>query len=136
LNLFPANTGSSVPVNSSQVLVVDDEAGMRTALEISFLRNGWLVDTANGMTEAMAKFRQKNHPLIVTDIRMPDGDGFRVMQQARRVSPQTAVILLTGFGNVPEAVIAMQGGACDYIRKPFTPDQVKEHVIPLLEDKQ
>jgi DNA-binding NtrC family response regulator len=91
---------------------------MRTALEISFLRNGWQVDTANGMTEAMAKFRQKKHPLIVTDIRMPDGDGFGVMQQARSLSPQTAVILLTGFGNVPEAVTAMQDGACDYLTKP------------------
>ena len=58
-----------------QVLVVDDDAGMRAALEISFLRHGWRVETAGGATEAMAKFRRGQHPLIVTDIRMADGDG-------------------------------------------------------------
>ena len=57
----------------NQVLVVDDEAAMRTALAASFARNGWRVETAAGTTEAMAKFRRGQHPLVVTDIRMPDG---------------------------------------------------------------
>jgi DNA-binding NtrC family response regulator len=119
-----------------QVLLVDDDAGMRTALETSFLRHGWRVEVAAGASEAMAKFRRCPHPLVVTDIRMPDGDGFAVMRQVRAWEPRTAVILLTAFGSVPDAVTAMKDGACDYIRKPFTPEQVKEHVVPLLEGKK
>ena len=113
----------SAPVN--QVLVVDDEAGMRTALETSFLRCGWQVDTAAGITEAMAKFRQRQHPLIVTDMRMPDGDGFAVMREIRALSPHTAVILLTAFGSVPDAVTAMKNGACDYLIKPVSFEQLE-----------
>src|ERR1700733_14624279 len=68
------------PVPPRQVLVVEDDAGMRTALEISFLRHGWRVDTATGASDAMMKFRRGKHALIVTEIRMPDGDGFAVMR--------------------------------------------------------
>ena len=110
---------------SNQVLVVDDEPGMRTALETSFLRSGWQVDTASGITEAMAKFRCRQHPLIITDMRMPDGDGFSVMREIRALSPHTAVILLTAFASVPDAVTAMQNGACDYLVKPVSFEQLE-----------
>ena len=119
-----------------QVLVVDDDAAMRSALETSFRRRGWRVETASGASEALIKFRRRQHALVVTDIRMPDGDGFAVMRQVRASEPHTAVILLTAFGSVPDAVMAMKDGACDYIRKPFTPEQVKEHVLPLLDGKK
>ena len=101
-----------------QVLVVDDEAGMRAALAASFLRWGWRVETAAGTTDALARFRERTPDLVVTDMRMPDGDGLAVMRQVQALAPSTAVILLTAFGNVPEAVTAMQNGACDYLVKP------------------
>jgi DNA-binding NtrC family response regulator len=113
------------PVGPRQVLVVDDDAGMRAALEISFLRHGWRVETAAGATDAMVKFRRGQHALIVTDIRMPDGDGFGVMREARALSPRTAVILLTAFGSVPDAVTAMRAGACDYLVKPVSFEQLE-----------
>jgi DNA-binding NtrC family response regulator len=119
----------------NRVLVVDDEAGMRAALEAHFLRRNWCVDTAADAAEALEKFRRTLHPLVVTDICMPGSDGFAVMRAARQVAPHTAVILLTAFGNVPDAVTAMKGGACDYLRKPFTADQVKEHIVPVLAGK-
>jgi DNA-binding NtrC family response regulator len=115
-----------------QVLVVDDNAGMRAALEISFLRHGWRVETAGGATEAMAKFRRGQHPLIVTDIRMPDGDGFGVMREARALAPRTAVILLTAFGCVPDAVTAMRNGACDYLVKPVAFEQLEQAAQQIL----
>ncbi len=109
-----------------QVLVVDDDAGMRTALEAQFIRCGWTVDTACNATEAIGKFRRGRHPLIVTDIRMPGEDGFTVMQAARQLEPHTAVILLTAYASVPEAVTAMKDGACDYIIKPVCFEQLKK----------
>jgi DNA-binding NtrC family response regulator len=106
------------PVKS--VLVVDDEPGIRMALRTNFQRDGWLVDVAGGPTEAMRKFASQHFPLVVTDVRMPDGDGLQLMRSLRATSPSTAVIVLTAFGNVPEAVQAMRGGACDYLTKPVS----------------
>ena len=110
----------------NRVLVVDDEAGMRAALEAHFLRRGWGVDTAGNAAEAMEKFRRVMHPLVVTDIRMPGADGFSVMREARALAPHTAVILLTAFANVPDAVTAMKGGACDYLVKPVAFEQLEQ----------
>ncbi len=124
------------PAPPRQVLVVDDDAGMRAALEISFLRHGWRVETAGGASEAMAKFRRGQHALIVTDIRMPDGDGFRVMRDARALAPRTAVILLTAFGSVPDAVTAMRNGACDYLVKPVAFEQLEHAAQQILARSQ
>jgi DNA-binding NtrC family response regulator len=109
----------------NQVLVVDDEAGMRAALEANFLRQGWKVTTASGTSEALERFRMAPCPLVVTDMRMPDGDGLRVMQGVRALAPKTAVIFLTAFANVPEAVNMMREGACDYLLKPVSFEQLK-----------
>ena len=117
----------------SQVLVVDDEVAMRAALEANFARQGWMVETASGATEAIAKFRRRQHRLVVTDIRMPDGDGFDVMRQVQALSPQTAVILLTAFGSVPDAVAAMKGGACDYLVKPVAFEELQRAAQRILE---
>jgi len=105
---------------------VDDEAAMRTALEASFRRNGWNVTTASGAGEALAKFRNTPCPLVVTDVRMPDGDGLQVMQGVREMAPETAVIFLTAYGTVTEAVQAIKEGACDYLMKPVSFDRLRE----------
>jgi DNA-binding NtrC family response regulator len=110
----------------NQVLVVDDEAAMRAALEANLSRRGWKVLTASGTTEAIERFRTMPCPLVITDMRMPDGDGLRVMQGVRALAPETAVIFLTAYGNVPEAVHAMQEGACDYLVKPISFEQLQQ----------
>src|SRR3954463_10365623 len=97
----------------SAVLVVDDEPGMRAALQANFARRGWQVETASGVKDALAKFHRRRHPLVITDIRMPDGDGLQVMRDIQSTSNRTAIILLTAFGNVPDAVQAIKNGACD-----------------------
>ncbi len=71
----------------NQVLVVDDEAPMREALEAHFCRDGWDVTTAYGANDALAKFRRTPCSLVVTDMRMPDGDGLGVMRGLRGLAP-------------------------------------------------
>jgi DNA-binding NtrC family response regulator len=110
----------------NRVLVVDDEAGMRTALEVNFRRRGWQVETAFGKADALARFRQRKHALVVTDIRMPDGSGFEVMHEVQEMTPATAVILLTAFASVPDAVSAMKTGACEYLVKPVAFERLLE----------
>jgi DNA-binding NtrC family response regulator len=117
----------------SHVLLVDDEPGMRAALAASFRHRGWQVETAGGVAEAVARFRRRFHPLVVTDIRMPDGDGFAVMREVRALAPQTAVILLTAFGSVPDAVAAMKSGACDYLTKPVAFEPLEQAARRILQ---
>jgi DNA-binding NtrC family response regulator len=106
-----------------RVLIADDDAGMRAALETRFQRRGWLVDVAVNGTEALQKFRAGVHSLVITDVRMPGRDGFELLREVQMRDVQdpsaaTAVILLTAYGCVPDAVEAMRNGACDYLVKP------------------
>jgi len=101
-----------------RLLIADDDAGMRAALEARFQRRGWQVDVAVNGTEALAKVREGLHSLVITDVRMPGRDGFELMREVQTSSARTAVILLTAYGCVPDAVEAMRNGACDYLVKP------------------
>ncbi len=107
----------SLATTTSSVLLVDDEPGMRTALRANFLRHGWQVETAEGVRSAERMLDHKEFDLVISDVRMRDGDGLEVMEYARKVSPGSAVILLTAYGSVPEAVTSMRNGACDYLTK-------------------
>ena len=102
-----------------RLLIADDDAGMRAALETRFQRRGWLVDVAVNGTDALDKFRAGEHSLVITDVRMPGCDGFELMREVQTASARTAVILLTAYGCVPDAVEAMRKGACDYLRIAF-----------------
>src|SRR5258708_35711854 len=110
------------------VLGVDDEPGMRMVLKANFERDGWLVETAAGASEAVRKCGQTSFPLMVTDVCMPDGDGLELMRRVRAADASTAVIVLTAFGTVAQAVQAMQNGACDYLTKPFSFEQLQSTV--------
>ncbi len=110
---------------ANSVMVVDDEPGIRTALRANFLRHGWRVETASTVREAIRALEGREFDLVVTDIRMPDGSGMEVMRSARQSSPGAAVILLTAYGSVPDAVRAMRDGALDYLTKPISFDQLQ-----------
>ncbi len=100
------------------VLITDDESALRLALRAHFLRAGWRVETAAGITEALGTLARDVFDLVLCDVRMGDGDGFEVMDAVRALGTPTAFLFLTAYGSVPEAVRAMQGGAIDYLTKP------------------
>lgn len=117
------------------VLVVDDEVAMRAALEANFRRQGWRVRAAGGKTEALAMFKAEPCPLVITDMRMPDGDGIGVMHGVRALGPQTKVILLTAFASIQDAVAAMKEGASDYLIKPVTFEELRRVAHGILKDE-
>ena len=117
----------------ASVLLVDDEPGLRTGLKANFLRHGWNVETAEGVADASRILAKKDFDLVITDVRMRDGDGFEVMKKVQTESPNTAVILLTAYGNVADAVSSMKSGACDYLTKPVPFDQLQSAVTRVLE---
>lgn len=121
------NTATTSHLNPERnVLVVDDEPGMRMALEMSFGQRGWQVETAAGKCDGLERFRQRRHPLVVSDVRMGDGSGFELLRGIRSLVPDTSVIMLTAFGAVPDAVVAIKSGACEYLTKPVAFDQLLE----------
>jgi DNA-binding NtrC family response regulator len=115
----------SLNSTNCSVLVVDDEPCMRTALKANFIRNDWTVETASGVHEAIETLERTAFDLVVSDIRMRDGQGFEIMDWIKKSAPNTAVILLTAFGSVPEAVASMRDGAVDYLTKPISFDQLQ-----------
>jgi DNA-binding NtrC family response regulator len=106
---------------------------MRTALRANFLRHGWRVETAAGVREAARASELTSFDLVVTDVRMRDGDGFEVLCSVQKNSPTTAVILLTAFGSVPEAVESMRSGAFDYLTKPVSFEQLQAAAARVME---
>lgn len=99
------------------VLVVDDEYGPRESIAFT-LSTEFAVDTAERATEAMSKIRLRSYSAIVLDIRMPEMDGIRALEEFRKIDANVSVIMLTGYGTLATAQQAMVAGANQYLRKP------------------
>src|SRR4051812_49220971 len=112
-----SSVATSAPVDKPPVLVVDDEYGPRESIAFS-LAGEFNVDTADRAKEALAKIKAKPYSAIVLDIRMPEMDGIRALEELRKVDPHVSVIMLTGYGTLLTAQQAMVAGANQYLRKP------------------
>jgi signal transduction histidine kinase len=100
-----------------RVLVIDDEYGPRESIAFT-LSSDFVVDTAGRAREALTKIAETHYAAIVLDIRMPEMDGIRTLQELRKVDPHVSVIMLTGYGTLQTAQDAMLAGANQYLRKP------------------
>ena len=105
------------PAEKPLVLVVDDEYGPRESIAFS-LSADFNVDTAERAKEALAKLQAKSYAAVVLDIRMPEMDGIRALEELRKIDPHVSVIMLTGYGTLLTAQQAMVAGANQYLRKP------------------
>ncbi|MCU0245811.1 MAG: sigma-54 dependent transcriptional regulator [Bryobacter sp.] len=111
---------------NERILVVDDDPGFRKLLETILKQEGYQVEAASGVVTALHLAEKKSFHLILTDLRMADGDGMQVLRWAHDNSPATPVIMITAFGTVSGAVDAMKLGAFDYLGKPLSsPDELR-----------
>ncbi len=99
------------------ILVCDDERSICTMLEIVLRSDGHHVQTVNSGEQAMRKIDAALYDVIVTDIRMPDVSGIEVLQYARRVSPESLVIIITAVDDAETSIQALNAGAFHYVRK-------------------
>ncbi len=106
------------------VLIVDDEAYVRDSLAELLRAEGMRVATANGATEALDVLAKKRFDVIVTDLRMPSGDGIALLEESRAAGIAIPILVITGVGTVAEAVAAMKAGAFDFLQKPVDPDEL------------
>ena len=88
------------------VLVVDDEADIRDLMEMTLMKMGLRVDTAEGARAALAKLDSEKYSLVLTDMRMPDGSGLEVVRHITKKNLDVPVAVITAFGNADQAVQA------------------------------
>jgi two-component system chemotaxis response regulator CheY len=127
-------------MNKVRALIVDDSSVMRKIVERSLRQAGLdlseVREAGNGV-EGLGALKDSGVDLILCDINMPVMDGVEFLRQlqGQEHAKGVPVVMITTEGSESHVVQALSLGARGYIRKPFTPEQVKEHVIPLLEKK-
>jgi DNA-binding NtrC family response regulator len=110
------------------ILVVDDEPSARTTLALLLSKRGHRVTQAEGAHAATKALVDESFDIVVTDLRMPDGDGLEVLRTARVHAPDAVVIILTAFAGWESAKEAMQFGAFDYFEKGGEPDELLHRI--------
>ncbi len=103
----------------ARLFIVDDEAAQMRALCDTLQLAGYLTEGFSSAQQALAQLRPGEVDLLLTDLMMPDMDGIHLIAAARQIDPALGAIVMTGHGTIDTAVQAMQGGALDYILKPF-----------------
>ncbi|TWT99271.1 Transcriptional regulatory protein ZraR [Botrimarina colliarenosi] len=118
------------------LLLVDDDHQVLESMADWLRDQGFAVDTATGQAEAVERLTAKGYDLLLCDIRLQDGDGFDVLEQALRRRPGMQVILLTGYGNADSAIDAIRAGAFDYLTKPLIDDELLMAIERALSQKK
>ena len=120
-------------MEKNKALVIDDEQIVLDSVNKILKDENYEVDVSLSGREGLNQAVQKEYAIVLTDIRMPDIGGMRVLRDIKRAKPSLPVIMMTGYASVKSAVQAMKLGAADYIEKPFTPDQLLKAVDAALD---
>ncbi len=109
---------SSTQAPGVQILVVDDEPDLRTLYELTLLREGYRVETAESLAQALQHLNQQRFDVVITDMRLPDGLGMELIQQVRSQQRPERCVVITAYGSAENAVESLKAGAFDYLTKP------------------
>jgi DNA-binding NtrC family response regulator len=107
-----------------KVLIVEDDPVVRNLLQSIFLRHKLPVTMADSLAQAQAHLEKEPFDLMLLDLRLPDGDGLKFLEQVGTLPERPLVVMITGFGTIESAVACMRAGAFDYVLKPFSPSQI------------
>jgi two-component system response regulator PilR (NtrC family) len=124
------------PRHALRVLVVDDEVSLRDMLRIVLRRDGYEVLVADGARAALAILEKEHIDLMLSDIRMPDGNGVDVVRAAKAANRDIIAFMMTAFASTDTAVEAMRLGAVDYFTKPFNVDELRLKIRQHLETRR
>jgi FixJ family two-component response regulator len=118
--------------DSHDLLVVDDEEVICQACRRIFSRQGFKVDTNTDARQGLTLATSKDYEIILLDIKMPNMDGIQFLEQLRQAKLEVPVLIITGYPSIPNAAAAMRLGACDYVTKPFTSEEITSAVQRVL----
>ena len=99
------------------LLVVDDEPDLRTLYELTLLREGYDVDSAGSVEEAWGRLTERHYSAVITDMRLPDGNGLDLLRRLEGARRGEKAIVITAYGSAENAVEALKAGAFDYLTK-------------------
>ncbi len=114
------------------LLVVDDEPDLRTLYELTLLREGYDVETAASVEDALLHIRDRVYSAVITDMRLPDGTGLDVLRHLEENGRRERAIVITAYGSAENAVEALKAGAYDYLTKPVDLKQFRAVVASAL----
>ena len=120
-------------MEKNKALVIDDEQIVLDSVSKILTDENYEIDVSLSGREGLNQAIEKDYDIVLTDIRMPDIGGMRVLRDVKRAKPSLPVVIITGYASVKSAVQAMKLGAADYIEKPFTPDQLLKAVDAALD---
>jgi two-component system response regulator AtoC len=109
---------------SLPVLIVEDKDSLRTMLRHALEAHGHAVLEARDEPEAVQQLQQARPVVVLTDLKLPVGDGFGVLRAAKELDPELQVVVMTAYGSIQDAVTAMKEGAMDFLAKPIDPDHL------------
>jgi DNA-binding NtrC family response regulator len=114
--------------NKLRILILDDEPIVCKRLKPSLEKLGFEVDTFTRSFEAMQAVEKARYDIIVTDLKMEGMDGMRFLQEAKKLYPETEVIVITGFATMETAKESFKKGVFDFIAKPFNLNEIQKVV--------
>lgn len=120
----------------TKVLVVDDDESISQKLKTLLEELGYISETAYNGEEALRKIREDYYDIALIDLLLPDMDGLQVLTEVKKASPTTAVIIITAFGTISNAVEAIKRGASEYITKPFRIDDLLTTIKKVIEEQR
>ncbi|HVS51300.1 MAG TPA: sigma-54 dependent transcriptional regulator [Opitutaceae bacterium] len=107
-----------------KILIVEDDLVVRNLLQSIFTRHKLPVSCADNLAQAQAHLAREPFDLMMLDLRLPDGDGLKFLEQVSALPEHPLVVMVTGYGSIESAVACMRAGAFDYVLKPFSPSQI------------
>jgi CheY-like chemotaxis protein len=110
----------------ARILAVDDEAIVLDSFRKILVAAGYSIDTVENGREALGLVQKHKYDFVFTDLKMPEMDGLDVVKGVKHYSPESDVVVITGYATIESAVNAMKWGAMDYVQKPFTEDELVE----------
>lgn len=113
-----------VPRPLARILAVDDEPVVLDSFRKILVVAGYAIDTVESGREALGLVQKHKYDFVFTDLKMPEMDGLDVVKGVKHFSPESDVIVITGYATIESAVNAMKFGAMDYVQKPFTEDEL------------
>ena len=111
-------------MSKPKILIVDDDNIILDSLCEFLNMEGYQADGATSVNEAKKKLNQQSYALVISDVNMPDGDGFEILSLIKQDYPRTVIIMITGYGTIESAVEAIKKGAYDYLTKPIIDDDL------------
>jgi DNA-binding NtrC family response regulator len=120
----------------AHILLVEDKDSLRAMLRHALERQGHAIVEARDQPEAVRHLQQTQPSLVLSDLRLPEGDGFGVLRASKAIDPDVPVIVMTAYGSIEDAVAAMKEGAMDFLAKPVDPDHLMLLVTRALEQRR